>query len=193
MSEENIPQEPEHPPKAVNQTSPNKPVITYIMILFIVAFLLMALSFLMHQRSNTEALGELQNSVSAIQEVQATQEENIALQEQLREIQQELDSVTADYESRIQQLMDDAQENRLELNAMTNLYLLQQCYSSEEYESCLKLIQYMEKHQQIEALPTENDGDGTLFPPSCTDPYSRFQELKEAVQQRVSVSSTETD
>ena len=30
-----------------------KPVVIYIMILFIVAFLLMALSFLMHQRSNS--------------------------------------------------------------------------------------------------------------------------------------------
>ena len=39
-----------------------KPVVISIMILFIVAFLLMALSFLMHQRSNSEVLGELQNS-----------------------------------------------------------------------------------------------------------------------------------
>ena len=34
-----------------------KPVVIYIMILFIVAFLLMALSFLMHQRSNSEVIG----------------------------------------------------------------------------------------------------------------------------------------
>ena len=35
------------------QPSGKKPVVVYIMILFIVAFLLMALSFFMHQRSNT--------------------------------------------------------------------------------------------------------------------------------------------
>ena len=51
-----------------------KPVIIYILILFLAAFLLMFLSMLSHQRSNTEALGQLQNSVSAIQEIQATQE-----------------------------------------------------------------------------------------------------------------------
>ena len=58
------------------ETAPTgkKPVVVYIMILFIAAFLLMALSFFMHQRSNTEALGELQHSVTAMQEVQATQE-----------------------------------------------------------------------------------------------------------------------
>ena len=47
-----------------------KPVIIYILILFLAAFLLMFLSMLSHQRSNTEALGQLQNSVSAIQEIQ---------------------------------------------------------------------------------------------------------------------------
>ena len=62
-----------------------KPVVIYIMILFIVAFLLMALSFLMHQRSNSEVLGELQNSVSAMQEVQATQDALVELQAQLKD------------------------------------------------------------------------------------------------------------
>ena len=50
------------------------------MILFIAAFLLMALSFLMHQRSNTEALGDLQDSVTAMQEVQGYQVKVIQLQ-----------------------------------------------------------------------------------------------------------------
>ena len=63
-----------------------KPVIIYILILFLAAFLLMFLSMLSHQRSNTEALGQLQNSVSAIQEIQATQEQIIELQKRLDEI-----------------------------------------------------------------------------------------------------------
>ena len=70
-------QEPEIKPTAPEtadkpQTSPadkpgKKPVVVYIMILFIAAFLLMALSFFMHQRSNSEVLGELQNSVTTMQ------------------------------------------------------------------------------------------------------------------------------
>ena len=69
----------------------NKPVVIYIMILFIAAFLLMALSFFMHQRSNTEALGQLQNSVSTMQEVQASQEKIIDLQDKLAVTEEELD------------------------------------------------------------------------------------------------------
>ena len=79
-----VPQEP---------TSGKKPVVVYIMILFIVAFLLMALSFLMHQRSNSEVLGELQHSVSAMQEVQAVQDKVIELQEELADAQEEIDSL----------------------------------------------------------------------------------------------------
>ena len=66
-----------------------KPVIIYILILFLAAFLLMFLSMLSHQRSNTEALGQLQSSVSAIQEIQATQEQIIELQKRLDETEAE--------------------------------------------------------------------------------------------------------
>ena len=54
------------PSEAPEEAPGKKPVLVYIMILFIAAFLLMALSFAAHQRRNTEALGELQNSVSAM-------------------------------------------------------------------------------------------------------------------------------
>ena len=72
--------EAETPSSAPEETpsTGKKPVVIYIMILFIVAFLLMALSFLMHQRSNSEVLGELQDSVTAMQEVQATQDALLA-------------------------------------------------------------------------------------------------------------------
>ena len=58
-------------------------VVVYIMILFIAAFLLMALSSLMQQRSNDEAFGQLQHSLSNMQAVQATQDQIIDLQRQL--------------------------------------------------------------------------------------------------------------
>ena len=74
--------EAEQTPVQEDKPAGNKrqPVVVYIMVLFIAAFLLMALSFLMHQRSNTEALGQLQNSVNAMQAVQETQEKVIELQ-----------------------------------------------------------------------------------------------------------------
>ena len=58
-------------PSSETPDTGKKPVIIYILILFLAAFMLMFLSLLAHQRSNSEALGQLQNSVSAIQEIQS--------------------------------------------------------------------------------------------------------------------------
>ena len=180
---------------AEQQKSPrkDKPVIVYIMILFIAAFLLMALSFLMHQRSNTEALGQLQNSVTAMQEVQATQEENIALQQQLSDLQEDLDKTIAAYDGQLTALVGDVERQQLALDAMTNLYLLQQSYSAGEYEACMELIQFMEENAQVEALLIAGAAegaasDGISFPPVWTSPELRFQQLKEATEARLAQS-----
>ena len=79
----------ETPSAPREEPSPGKkPVVIYIMILFVVAFLLMALSFVMHQRSNSEVLGELQNSVSAMQEIQTVQNRLAELQETVEELEE---------------------------------------------------------------------------------------------------------
>ena len=81
----------ETPTEQEAQETGKKPVIVYILVLFLAAFLLMFLSLLAHQRSNSEALGKLQNSVSAIQEIQATQEQIIELQEKVDAVEKERD------------------------------------------------------------------------------------------------------
>ena len=174
-----------------NKSRANKPVITYIMILFIAAFLLMALSFLMHQRSNSEALGQLQNSMTAMQEIQATQEKNIELQEQLSKTQDELDKTIIAYDAQLDSLVGDLEKKQLALDAMTNLYLLQQAYSAGEYTSCLEIIQFMEATLQVDALSIEGVAEGTAsegicFPSFWNSPADRFQQLKEATQARLS-------
>ena len=58
-------------------------ILVYILILFIAAFLLMALSFLSHQRSNEQVLGQLHTNVSNLEKLQSALEENVRLQEQV--------------------------------------------------------------------------------------------------------------
>ena len=156
--------EPDKPPKG------NKPVVIYIMILFIAAFLLMALSFFMHQRSNTEALGELQNSFNAMQEIQVSQEQIIELQEELDQLQEAYDS-----------LQESAKENEdaaAALEAMTALYTLQQQYSAGDYEACRETIADMEEQGLPEQLPQSlSDAE------DVTSPSQRYQELKAAVEE----------
>ena len=104
------------------------------MILFIVAFLLMALSFLMHQRSNSEVIGELQDSVTAMQEVQATQDALLDLQNQLDEAQTTIDALESSAEETDAALAEAQRENQ----ALLALYTIQQQYSAGDTARAVK-------------------------------------------------------
>lgn len=165
---------PEEPASQESKPSGGKkPVIVYIMILFIAAFLLMAFSFLMHQRSNTEALGKLQDSVSALQAVQATQDENVSLQEQLKAAQAQMDD--------LQKKADDAADAQTDLqgqlDALSSLYVLQQQFAAKDYDACKQTIQNMESTGQSSLL-SKDAGSGV------TSPADRYQQLKEAVMSK---------
>lgn len=167
--------------EADKQPTGKKPVVVYIMILFIAAFLLMALSFLMHQRSNTEALGQLQNSVTAMQEVQATQEKIIELQDELAEANRELENLREKADAGQAELEEQKallKEQAATTSALQHLYALQQLYSGKHYDSCLELIETMEQQGDPSHLP-----DAAMT--GVTPPAERYQELKEAVEARV--------
>ena len=161
--------EAEETPLPQEESHSKKPVVVYIMIMFIVAFLLMALSFLMHQRSNTEALGKLQSSVSAMQEVQAVQDKVIQLQEELDDAKDQVD----DLEKQLQEQEDAAGKQRKVTDAMLALYTLQQQFSAGNYDACLATMQRMEDEDLIACLPKESV--------EVTAPAQRYEQLKEAV------------
>ena len=170
-------------PSPKEESRSKKPVIVYIMILFIAAFLLMALSFLMHQRSNTEALGKLQNSVTAMQEVQSLQDRIIELQDELSDMEDTLASKEADLEkaqadAKKQQdtYLSDLSSAEKETAAMLELYTLQQQFSAGDYDACMQTMQFMERQGLISLLPTEDD--------TVTPPAQRYEQLKEAVLNR---------
>ena len=150
-----------------------KPVVIYIMILFIVAFLLMALSFLMHQRSNSEVLGELQDSVTAMQEVQATQDALLDLQNQLDEAQTTIDALESSAEEADAALAEAQRESQ----ALLALYTIQQQYSAGDLVGCQASIDAFEASDYRDALPeTAEEG--------VTPPAQRYAQLKEAVEAR---------
>ena len=148
-----------------------KPVVIYIMILFLAAFLLMALSLLMHQRSNTEALGQLQNSVNAMQAVQETQDKIIGLQEELSQAREEQESLQEQLDASQEEILDAQRQ----ADALLGLYSLQQAYLSRDYDACGEILQSMEDQGLPSLLSKEPGISGT------TAPAGRYQQLKEAV------------
>lgn len=161
------------PAEPAEDTTPKgkKPVVVYIMILFIAAFLLMAWSFASHQRSNTEALGRLQSSVTAMQEVQELQDQVIALQKELAEAQKSIEKL--EDESEAKQFAVEHLEQQL--NAMELLYMLQQQFSARDFEACRQIIRRFESEGIAEYLPKLDDGSVTIL-------ADRYQQLKGAVE-----------
>ena len=127
--------EPDKPPKG------NKPVVIYIMILFIAAVLLMALSFFMHQRSNTEALGELQNSVNAMQEIQISQEQIIELQETVDELEERNQTLEEGLQEAMK-LADEVQNQLGALQALEEVERLAAGTEAERQEAADRMAQY---------------------------------------------------
>ena len=119
----------------------NKPVVIYIMILFIAAFLLMALSFFMHQRSNTEALGELQSSVNAMQEIQISQEQIIELQEAVDDLEERNAALETELEETAD-LLDEARNQLQALQSLEELERLAAGNGEERQEAADRMKQY---------------------------------------------------
>ncbi len=161
-----------------------KPVIVYILVLFTVAFLLMIWSLFSHQRSNTEAIGRLQGSVSAMQEVQELQDRVIQLQEELAEVKEQLEQEKEAAETAAAAARDEAgalltERDSLEAQvaALTALYRLQQLYAARDLESCEAEISALGSGSLLDSLDAvSREWDWDVTPPS-----ERYLELKEAV------------
>ena len=150
-----IPKEPE--------VKDRKPVVVYIMILFIAAFLLMALSFFMHQRSNTEVMGQLQSSVSAMQEAQETQEHVIQLQSELAKANekiQELSELKGVIESLKNDLAREERSHACALETMDCFWQLNEAYVLGDLERCEELMTEYENHRETQ---------GSVLPPKALE------------------------
>lgn len=119
----------------------NKPVVVYIMVLFIAAFLLMALSLFMHQRSNSEVMGELQHSVSTLQEIQALQNQVIELQKELEtaresaETFQDASETARNQASHMEHLLEETQK------ALDWFWQVNDAYVREDLDRCRELVE----------------------------------------------------
>ena len=152
--EKNVPDEPRK-----GSTS----VFLYILLLFSAALLLMGLSSLLHQRSNTEALGQLQNSVSVMQEVQNLQDKIIDLQESREGLEEQLEQAQDERRSVEEQL--EAEQKRAK--AMDSLYVIQTQYQNGQYEACQNSIEEFENSGLVKDLPAETFKEGVMSPLDC--------------------------
>ena len=165
------------PVEPVEETNTGKkPVVVYIMILFIAAFLLMAWSFASHQRSNTEALGRLQSSVGVMQEVQDLQEQVIQLQEELAEVKEQYDNMEDQWHSANDALNNSSYILQQTQEAMEWFWQLEEAWLKEDFEMCRTIMAEMEKN---DASPLT-----TYLTPLASDHYLEIKEAVKAAEAR---------
>ena len=164
---------PVEPEEDVTPTG-KKPVVVYIMVLFIAAFLLMAWSFASHQRSNTEAIGELQSSVTAMRGVQ---DRVVNLERELGAAQNKIQDLERQAQLREYELEAGSRHSR----ALEGLYALERLYRQESLENCRSVIDMMEQEDLVSCLSDQlSDSEQSLG--LTVSAQERYQQLKEAVE-----------
>lgn len=149
----------------------NSAVINYISILFMAAFFLMMMTYLMEQREAAEILQGLRSSVSAMQSVEELYEENLDLKEELTNVQrdlltaeQEVEELGADLLDMEAQLAQSQEDWENESLALDWFWQVKSAYLLEEYDLCRELI--VEMGDLNKYLPTVSRTSNDSFSPA---------------------------
>ena len=70
-------------------------MLSYLVILFAVAFLLLLLAYFQQQRINADTSNALQQSVSAVQSIQNLMTDNETLRSQVADLEEQVETLTA--------------------------------------------------------------------------------------------------
>lgn len=144
-------QEPAHLQHAAEHERPRGKthVMSYLVILFAAAFLLLLLSYLMQQRSNQETIDGLKTSVSTMQSVEDLIEDNQLLHNQVSEMEAQINTLTQSRQALEAQVQDQDQA----LTAMDWLWRIQRAYSKGSKKDARELVDQFEATGLSHALP----------------------------------------
>lgn len=153
-------------------------VYSYVLILFVAAFFLLALSYFMQQRTMAESLDGLKESVSAMEKAETLQTENMTLKEQVEALEAEKAALNAE-NARLTQERDaalaaaEAQSRTAE--AMDWFWQINEAYARNRNQTARRLIEQMDD-ALVDFLPQESATDTDRF-----SPRDRYQEIYDAL------------
>ena len=172
---------PEKPPAYIPPATREKrqrSVVHYIAILFAAAFLLMMMAYLMDQRQN-EAMNDLNQSLSGLQEslsdqssLQDIYEDNMELIQQVGQLEEQVKQLEENNQELSSQLSDQEKASQ----AMDWFWQIDEAYVLGRYSLCRSLIQELEDAGLVDYLPKQSVTDNGRFSPS-----GRYQEIYEAL------------
>lgn len=137
------------PPKVSSKKS--KPVTVYLSVLFVVALLLLVMSFFMQQRSH-QALEDLTTSMEESQTTATLQMDNQRLQYELEQAQNTI--------GQLEEARDDLEK---QAQALEWLRLIEEAVRS-SYGEATELVDQFEESELADYLPTESVVEGAKSP-----------------------------
>lgn len=170
---------------AEEELSPKKPkkksapVVNYITLLFLAAFSLLLMTYLMEQRQSAEILDGIRNSVSAMRTVDDLYEENGDLMEEIIRLREELLKEQQSHVLLKRDMEDLKEEHYIYENgirAMDWFWQINEAYVKNDFFLAGELINYMEEANLHPFLPTENVSATERFSPA-----HRYAEIKQEV------------
>ena len=184
--EEPTPSAPQAPPEIspayvppASQEKRQRSVVHYIAILFAAAFVLMLLTYLMDRRQNEAVVDSLHQSLTGLQECLSDQtslqdiyEDNMALLDQVDQLEEQINQLTQENQDLTQQLS----EQEKSAQAMDWFWQIDEAYVLGRYSLCRTLIQALEEGGLSSYLPQESITDNGRFSPA-----DRYQEIRDAL------------
>lgn len=168
------------------QRSRQRSVVFYIAILFLAAFVLLLLSFMMERRQNAESLDDLnqsltglKDSVSAMQSVQQLYEQNADLLKQVEQLEEQaaaLEQKQKDLEKDIDSLTQEKEALEKQTQAMDWFWQINEAYVRGRRTTARGLIQQLKDAGLESFLPAESITDNGRFSPA-----DRYQEIYDAL------------
>lgn len=154
-------------------------VFQYIAIMFIAAFALLLITFLMERRQSQQQIDDLKQSASAYQTLQGLMDENDRLKEDADRLSgqiQALESQLASAQAQQSESETQLQEQEKTVQAMHWFWQINDAFVRGRTALCRQLITSMEEAGLQNRLPKENITGTDRF-----SPYDRYQEIRERV------------
>ena len=148
-------------------------VMNYLTILFAAAFLLLLLSYLMQQRTNSETIEGLKQSVSAMQSIDSLQKEKEGLESQVALLEEQvahLEGQVSALQNETAALQSTAEDQAHAAEAM--FWRIQRALSRGRYGSARSLVEAFQATGLEDCLPTDHPAD-----PEGPSPAEQYQEI----------------
>lgn len=165
------------------------PVVNYIALLLIAAFLLLFMTYLMEQRQSAEILDGLRTSVSAMQSVENLYDENNFLLDENNKLQQDLfieEQLVGNLQDQITSLTKDLETANTSWQAMDLFWQVNEAYVLGKYTLAKELMTKMEASDLDLYLPLENVSETGRYSPKL-----RYEEIREKLN--FSISEDDAD